>query len=67
MATQDTILLVKHGPIPKFDQLEHLILGSEEEEPKDVVLFGEGNFTFSIALASLVSQARPFRVWPARL
>ena len=38
--------------IPRFDQAE-LILGSEEEEPKDVVLFGEGNFTFSIALASL--------------
>ena len=53
MATQDTILLAEHGPIPKFDQLDHLILGSEEEEPKDVVLFGEGNFTFSIALASL--------------
>ena len=53
MATQDTVLLAEHGPIPKFDQLDHLILGSEEEEPKDVVLFGEGNFTFSIALASL--------------
>ena len=41
--------------IPRFNQaeLEHLILGSKEKEPKDVVLFGEENFTFSIALASL--------------
>ena len=34
-------------------ELEHLILGSDRRKPKDVVLFGEGNFTFSIALASL--------------
>ena len=36
--------------IKRFDQLELLIL---QNNPKDVVLFGEGNFTFSIALASL--------------
>ena len=36
--------------IKRFDQLENLIL---QNNPKDVVLFGEGDFTFSIALASL--------------
>ena len=55
MAEQIQLVNTKRTSIPRFDQaeLERLVLGSEEEEPRDVVLFGEGNFTFSIALASL--------------
>ena len=47
--------LVNGMEISRFNQaeLERLVLGREGEDPRDVVLFGEGNFTFSIALASL--------------
>uniref|UniRef100_A0A1X7TIT2 Uncharacterized protein n=1 Tax=Amphimedon queenslandica TaxID=400682 RepID=A0A1X7TIT2_AMPQE len=40
--------------IPKYQNLEGLVCGSKEEDPRDVFLFGDqGIFTFSIALASL--------------
>ena len=40
--------------IPVYPYLEGLVCGSKEEDPRDVVLFGDqAIFTFSIALASL--------------
>ena len=40
--------------IPEYENLEGLVCGSKEEDPRDVVLFGDqAIFTFSIALASL--------------
>uniref|UniRef100_A0A1X7U659 Uncharacterized protein n=1 Tax=Amphimedon queenslandica TaxID=400682 RepID=A0A1X7U659_AMPQE len=48
----------KKRPLPyqisQYQKLEGLICGSKEEDPRDVVLFGDqAIFTFSIALASL--------------
>ena len=49
---QKAIIKMKYTGVNHLDMLRNLLVGTQYEERSDVVVFGEGDFTFSMALAS---------------